>query len=101
MRAEFRSPSGIQRTVMVENVSRGGVFIRLADEEPTGAQVELAMALEGERLQLAGEIVRRVGDGQEAGIGIRFTALEDETRRHLANWVLAQYCGDAEPMLRA
>ena len=91
LRAEYRSATGA-RTVVVENLSRGGVFFRDQGVDSMGSEVALTIQFQGSPVELAGEVVRIVNDDHASGVGIRFTALANEARRELANYVIERHC---------
>ncbi|HET9599508.1 MAG TPA: TIGR02266 family protein [Anaeromyxobacteraceae bacterium] len=64
------------------NVSRGGTFIRTSRPLPPATRFVFKLIVPGraEPLELAGEVVRVVPAGENAGMGIRFV-WDDEQRR--------------------
>lgn len=65
------------------NISKGGTFIKTARTLPVGTRFLFKLSLPGraEPFTLSGEVVHARGEGEEAGMGIRFVWAADEDRR--------------------
>lgn len=77
----------------VTNISRGGVFIRSKSPLPVGTKVNLKFSVildDFETIEGEGEVVRVVEDGDEIGMGVRFTSLTDRSRELVEKLVSEQ-----------
>ncbi|MFT4705346.1 MAG: hypothetical protein ACI81R_003054 [Bradymonadia bacterium] len=62
----------------VTNISRGGVFIRSRSPLPVGTCVNLYFSVildDFETIEGEGEVMRVIGEGEGAGMGVRFMEL--------------------------
>jgi Tfp pilus assembly protein PilZ len=86
LRAQYRSSSTVLDGV-VEDLSRGGMFIATDSLDVLGADAAIDLELPGDgKVQLRGEVVRIEHDRRK-GLGIRI-ARDDEARRPLANFMM-------------
>lgn len=65
------------------DISLGGLFLEMTVGIEIGARVGLDLSLDGRKFKLEGEVVWTLAneDGQTAGVGLRFVALEAATKR--------------------
>jgi uncharacterized protein (TIGR02266 family) len=70
---------------MVDNISRGGCFLRPRAEKPVGSSIELVFRLPGsvKRLRVNG-VVRHVHD---RGMGVEFVSMDDDGRQETDRFV--------------
>lgn len=70
------------------NLSKGGVFLAMANRLPLGTNVELIFHFDNPARQLKarGKVIWESG-GKESGIGIKFTMLSDEDQSFLQAYV--------------
>lgn len=63
------------------NISLGGMFIKTGETKPEGTHVYLQFSLkDGTRLiEGLGHVVRVVGDGDDAGMGIEFVNFDEDS----------------------
>ena len=76
----------------VANISRGGMFLRADAELPLGTRVRLSFSVlldDIETIEGIGEVVHNK-KGTQAGLGIRFVELSDESRDIVERVVQAQ-----------
>jgi uncharacterized protein (TIGR02266 family) len=73
------------------NLSTGGIFLENTIPHPVGTVVSLSFTLPGEdlRLQVKGEIVNAVGQG-DLGMGVKFVQLDDAARERIRAFVRAR-----------
>jgi len=73
------------------NLSRGGIFVEADKELAPRSEVTLEFALPETRLQVrpTAEVVwcARTSEGEPAGAGLRFLALDGKSARYLDDWV--------------
>jgi len=88
LRVEFPSVQSLRGQVMT-NISRGGLFVAIANPLAIGTRVTLQLHIEttGERLELPAEVVsQNVGPHFEAepqGMGLRFLDMDPTVREKL------------------
>jgi hypothetical protein len=79
--------AAITKSVWITDISKGGVFLSMADPPPSGTEIVLGFAVgEGARLALRA-IVRRTVTGEDPGAGVEFLSLEASDRRTLEEYV--------------
>ncbi len=91
LRAQYRSHA-VSAVVDVVDLSRHGLYLRgqeLHDAE--GTPVALVVDLLEGPVSLVGEIVRTNDGGADPGVGVRFTALDEQVRRELANYMIERH----------
>lgn len=71
----------------VEDISRGGMLLVANHRARLGDTAEIELALSGEQLRFAAEVVRIV-ESPSAALGLRFVGQTDRTRRPLANFIM-------------
>jgi uncharacterized protein (TIGR02266 family) len=67
----------------VVNISQGGVFIRSREPLPVGTEVDLKFTIildDFETIEGQGRVVRTVDDGDDAGMGVEFTEMNESSR---------------------
>ena len=77
----------------VEDVSKGGVFLRCDDPLPVGTRVQLRFSIlseDVETIEGVGEVVNQ-RSGDKIGMGIRFVSLTDASKR-----ILAEFCKETD-----
>ena len=95
LRAQYRSSSTVLDGV-VEDLSRGGMFIATDALDVLGADARIDLDLPGDGpVQLRGEVVRIAHAGRK-GLGIRI-ARDDEARRPLANFMMKSAFWNRDP----
>ena len=87
IRAEYSSDA-LSQLVVIENLSRNGVYLRSDEQHKQGQQVCLTMALFDEPISLPGEVVLVDKCSDHLGIAIRFVGLAQEARLELANYMI-------------
>lgn len=79
------------------DLSRGGMFVRAKQPLAQGTVVRLALTPPGgEAVEIRAQVVRTVGEGQSAGMGLRFLEVSEDTRRQIEA-LLAAEAGGAPP----
>jgi type IV pilus assembly protein PilZ len=78
-----------------KNISKGGTFIRSSRTVPLGTVFRFRLVVPGRAtpFELEGVVIRNGGEGEEAGVGIRFRWSDEERRR--------QFEAVVESMMRA
>jgi c-di-GMP-binding flagellar brake protein YcgR len=76
--------------VEVVNLSRRGLLVK-GQPAPLGSEISVRVDLLDGSVDLPGEIVRVVSEGNAPHTGIRFTRLEPQVRRELANYVIKRH----------
>jgi CheY-like chemotaxis protein len=77
---------GVQHQGTIRDLSRGGFFVRTANEQPIGARLEISFELpiESANRSVVGEaIVVRLGAQPDEGLGCRFFQLSSASRTNL------------------
>lgn len=82
-------------TEYTKNVSRGGMFIRTKRQYDIGSTVELKLSVPGleDPIRLKAEVVRiqqRTAQEEDAGVGVKFIDIEDESREALVAFLKSQ-----------
>lgn len=68
----------------VVNISQGGVFIRSREPLPVGTEVDLKFTIildDFETIEGQGRVVRTVDEGEDAGMGVEFTEMGENSRK--------------------
>ena len=78
----YWSSAGYNDTSRVRDLSSGGLFVRTRKPRSVGAKTNLYFLVEEGQIR-AEAVVRRVEPGR--GLGLQFTAVREEDRRHLAD----------------
>ncbi len=78
--------------LIAENLSEGGMFIKLYDPFPPDAELEITLSLDmGSHIQVKG-VVKRVLSGETSkcprGMGVEFTEIRDEDVEMLRHYIL-------------
>jgi uncharacterized protein (TIGR02266 family) len=88
LRASYRS-SQTAIEGWVSNLSRHGLFLRTDLLDERGGEIRLELDLPGVgALSLEGEVVRVDATPMSSGMAIRFGQLAEDTRRHIANFMI-------------
>jgi len=77
---------GVQHQGTIRDLSRGGFFVRTANEQPIGARLEISfeIPIESANRSVVGEaIVVRLGAQPDEGLGCRFFQLSSASRTNL------------------
>jgi uncharacterized protein (TIGR02266 family) len=83
--------AGVVIDGLVEDVSRGGLFLRADESVGSGSVAELEVALPGEdALRLRAEVVRVEHSQQRVGMAFRFVH-EPAPNRPLANFIMRHH----------
>jgi len=91
LRAQYRSHA-VSAVVDVVDLSRHGLLLRGEKlHDAMGTPVAVVVDLLEGPVNLAGEIVRIDGAGTDPGLGIRFTGLDEQVRRELANYMIERH----------
>ena len=97
---------GARLPATIEDVSRGGVFVRIAEPLDRGAEVRIVMPHEGRLVAASGVIAHRLGEvdaralGRETGVGValRAPSTANEEVFVLAIERLIRACREAAPL---
>lgn len=68
----------------VVNISQGGIFIKSREPLPVGTEVDLKFTIildDFETIEGQGKVVRCITEGEDAGMGVQFTEMDEKSRR--------------------
>lgn len=71
------------------NLSVGGIYLGRSIPHPLGTMMSLKFTLPGEQqpIHVVGKIVSLALDGEEPGMGVAFTELDEDTRARIERYV--------------
>ncbi|MDB4953770.1 MAG: hypothetical protein JWO36_1339 [Myxococcales bacterium] len=76
---------------LVEDLSKSGLFLRVAKSLGESDMVEISLDLPGEETLLLSAKVVRVQTEPRSGMGLRLVGEPDQSRRSLANFIMRQH----------